>query len=282
MLKNEIYIVTGSTGGLGRATARELASHGATVVLNDLGEEGESDAVTLQEEMEERTGSATVHLGDVTEMEYAEELIDDTVTKHGRLDGVVNFAGILRDSYLTEMTESEWDQVIDVHLRGHFNLLRSAARRWKETAEARSAGRSFLTVASPSAFGNSGQANYSAAKAGVLGLTRTAAIELQRYDVRVNALVPIAHTQMTEAFLDAAEYPPENVAPVAAFLLSEAAAGVTGCTVEAAGDGVGLRSNPEIERIAFEDDGWSLEDLADRFEATLGSQTSLDRSETQT
>ena len=282
MLKNEIYIVTGSTGGLGRATARELASHGATVVLNDLGEEGESDAVTLQEEMEERTGSATVHLGDVTEMEYAEELIDDTVTKHGRLDGVVNFAGILRDSYLTEMTESEWDQVIDVHLRGHFNLLRSAARQWKETAEARSAGRSFLTVASPSAFGNSGQANYSAAKAGVLGLTRTAAIELQRYDVRVNALVPIAHTQMTEAFLDAAEYPPENVAPVAAFLLSEAAAGVTGCTVEAAGDGVGLRSNPEIERIAFEDDGWSLEDLADRFEATLGSQTSLDRSETQT
>ena len=282
MLKNTVYIVTGSTGGLGRATARELAAHGATVVLNDLGGEGGSDAVTLREELEEKSGSATVHLGDVTEMEYAEELIDDTVTRHGRLDGVVNFAGVLRDSYLTEMTEAEWDQVIEVHLRGHFNLLRSAARRWKETAEDRSADRSFLTVASPSAFGNSGQANYAAAKAGVLGLTRTAAIELQRYDVRVNALVPIAHTQMTEAFLDAQEYPPENVAPVAAFLLSEAAAGVTGCTVEAAGDGVALRSNPEIERIAFEDGGWSLEDLADRFEATLGRQTSLERTETQT
>lgn len=278
MLEGNVYIVTGGGGGLGAAAARELASLGAAVIVNDVppsdsdGSTSES-ITTLVEEIEADGGTVATHFGDITSTEYTEELVEDTVSEHGRIDGAVNFAGILRDSYLTTMTDEEWDAVIDVHLRGHFSLLRSLARHWEERDEGTD--RSFVSVSSPSAMGNVGQANYAAAKAGVLGLTRTAAAELERFGVRANALVPIAYTSMTEEFLDPEEYPPERVAPVVAFLLSDAAENVTGRTLRVAGDNIALLSDPEVQRIAFRDDGWTTDALVDRFEEALGEQTTF-------
>lgn len=288
MLNDTVHIVTGGGGGLGTAVAEKLASEGATVVVNDLGPEtSDPSAEAIVHDIVDEGGDAEIHYGDVTDTAYAERLVEETVEKYGRVDGVVNFAGILQDSYLTNMSGEEWDQVVHVHLRGHFALLRAAGRHWKERAQngdenSSSNGigdRTFLAVSSPSVRGNIGQANYAAAKAGVLGLVRTSAAELRQYGVRVNALVPVAHTAMTESFLDADEYPAEKVAPVAAYLLSEAGEGVTGCTVRAAGDGIALLTNPEVERVAFNQGGWDLDSLTDRFEATLGSDLDLDRSE---
>lgn len=274
-MDDTVHIVTGGTGGLGEATARELGREGATVVVNDL-PANEPDAERVADAVRAAGGEASTHLGDVSDLSYTEALVDSVVDEYDRLDGVVNFAGLLRDAYLTELTGEEWDLVIAVHLRGHFGLLRSAARHWRETADDRAGDRSFVCVTSPSALGNVGQANYAAAKAGVLGLMRTAAAELSRFDVRVNALLPIAHTAMTESFLDVDEYPPEKVAPVAAFLAGSKS-DLTGCTVRAAGDSVGLLSNPELERVAYRDGGWSVDDLESNLEAVFGDESSRTR-----
>jgi NAD(P)-dependent dehydrogenase (short-subunit alcohol dehydrogenase family) len=306
MLNGNVYIVTGGAGGLGAATAQELASYGAAVVVSDLGTgvdgagRDESSAKATVETITVDGGTAMAHVGDVTDTEYVDNLVRDTVAEYGRVDGAVNFAGILRDSYLTSMTDDEWEQVIDVHLGGHFTLLRRLARHWEENAEQRQqhgsdqivgddadvtngtnenkSERAFLSVTSPSAIGNVGQANYSAAKAGVLGLSRTAAAELAQFDVRVNALLPIAYTRMTESFLDEDRYPPDPVAATAAFLLSENASGVSGCTIRVAGDSVGVVSDPGIERLAFSENGWTLERLSTRFIEAFG-EISLDRTE---
>jgi 3-oxoacyl-[acyl-carrier protein] reductase len=273
-----VHIVTGGTGGLGSATARELGGHGATVVINDLPTQ-ETEAETLAQEIREAGGTATTDLGDVTDFEYTEALVASVVDEYSRLDSIINYAGLIRDSYLTNMTDAAWEQVTDVHLRGHFGLLRSAARHWQTNAEERSDGRAFVCVTSPAALGNVGQANYATAKAGVLGLMRTAAAELDRFDVRVNALLPIAHTTMTDSFLDPEEYPPEKVAPVAAFLASEKAADVSGCTVRAAGDSVGLLSNPELERVAFNEGGWDVDALETRIESVFGDEANRSRTD---
>ncbi|MGQ4555388.1 SDR family NAD(P)-dependent oxidoreductase [Halobellus sp. GM3] len=275
-----VHIVTGGTGGLGGATARELADNGATVVINDLPAK-DSEAASLAREIREGGGTAATNLGDVTDVAYAESLVDSVVDEHGRLDSVVNYAGVIRDGYLTDMSEDEWQQVTDVHLRGHFGLLRSAATHWQRNAEDRTGERAFVCVTSPAALGNVGQANYATAKAGVLGLTRTAAAELDQFGVRVNALLPIAYTAMTESFLDPEEYPPEKVAPVAAFLASEKSAGVSGCTVRAAGDSVGLLSNPELERVAFNDGGWEVDDLEAEIESVFGDAENRSRTNPQ-
>lgn len=279
-MTEHVYLVTGGTGGLGRATCEELGRQGETVIVNDLPDQRE-EAKTVAEAVERAGGEATVSLGDVSDLEYTATLVADTIGTHDRLDGIINYAGLLRDSYLTEMSGAEWEDVISVHLVGHFGLLRSAARKWQETSEERSTARAFVCVTSPAALGNVGQANYAAAKAGVLGLTRTAATELNRFGVRVNALLPIAHTAMTESFLDSEEYPPEKVAPVAAFLADAEAADMTGCTVRAAGDNVGILSNPKIEQTAFSSGGWSVEELREYRDHVFGDESDRFRTETQ-
>ncbi|SDY16002.1 SDR family NAD(P)-dependent oxidoreductase [Halopenitus persicus] len=279
-MTDRTFIVTGGSGGLGKATSKELGRNGHTVVVNDLPTQ-EENAAAIAESVEEAGGTATIHLGDVSNLEYTDELINTVVDTYGRLDGVINYAGLLRDAYLTEMTASDWEDVISVHLRGHFGLLRSAARLWSETAEERSDPRSFVCVTSPSALGNVGQANYSAAKAGVLGLMRTAATELEKFDIHVNALLPIAYTKMTENILDSDEYPPEKVAPVAAFLANAEASDMTGCTVRAAGDSVGILSNPEVERVGFSSGGWNTDELYERREQIFGDKSNRYRTNNQ-
>lgn len=286
MLSEKVIIVAGAGHGLGEAAAVELGKQGATVVVNDLGAsvhgEGASEepADETAAAVEDAGGTAISHFGDITDLDYTEELVQETYEEFGRVDGVINFAGILRDSISYRMSGDEWDQVIDVHLRGHFSLLRNAGAHWREQAgeegDELDSQRSFVTVSSRSAMGNVGQSNYSAAKAGVLGLTRATAKELYQYNIRVNALMPTAFTRMIEDIPDEKqpfteeEMPAEKVAPMVAYLMSDEAEGITGSTIRAAGDAIGFVSNPEIERLGYQEGGWTPEDIADRFREIAG------------
>ncbi|MFC7157071.1 SDR family oxidoreductase [Halomarina halobia] len=294
MLSHKVIIVAGGGHGLGRCAAVELGAAGATVVVNDLGSDvhGDGESTEPAEEtvraVEAAGGRGEAHFGDISSTEYTEGLVRDTVREHGRIDGAVNFAGILNDSILYRMSDEEWDSVVDVHLRGHFALLRGLAAHWREVARETDDylddGRSFLSVSSRSALGNVGQANYSAAKAGILGLTRAAAKELGRYNVRVNALVPTAYTRMIEDIPDdqrpftEEELPPEKVAPLVAYMFSDEASEINGWTVRAAGDAVGFVSDPEVVRLGYQNGGWTPEDLAERFTDEIGSGLPLDKS----
>lgn len=287
MLSDKVVVVAGGGRGIGEAVATELGRAGATVVVNDLGADvhGDGESVDPAEStvaaVEAAGGAGMPHFGDVSSLEYTETLVDDVIDEYGRIDGVVNFAGILRDRISYKMTGEEWDDVIRVHLRGHFALLRNIAGHWRSRA-AEEGGelatqRSFLGVSSRAALGNVGQVNYAAAKAGVLGLVRTAARELARYNIRANALMPTAFTRMIENIPDErrpftrAEMPPEKVAPMVAFVMSDEATGVTGCTLRAAGDQIGLVTDPEFVRLGYSEGGWTPEGVADRFsEITQG------------
>lgn len=291
MLDDAVCIVCGAGHGLGEETAVAMAERGATVVVNDLGVDvsGEGSDEQPAEEtvarIEDAGGEATAHFGDVTDLDYTERLVAETVDEFGAVHCVANFAGVLRDSMLFNMDEADWDAVVDVHLKGHFSLLRNVSAHWRERYKAEEGfdrQRSFVCVSSGVAAGNPGQSNYTAAKAGILGLMRTAARELDQYDVRVNAMWPTALTRMTEdlpamAGVDEADLGPQYVPAVPVFLASEAAEGVTGCTLGVAGDSVAYVSDPERERTLStrNDDGaWSADELADRWnELTEGFET---------
>ena len=295
MLDDTVCIVCGAGHGLGEETAVAMAEQGATVVVNDLGVDvsGEgSDAEPAEEtveRIEDAGGEAVAHFGDVTDFEYTERLVRETHEQFGAVHSVTNFAGVLRDRMLFNMSEAEWDTVVDVHLKGHFSLLRAAGAHWREQAKAGEIDRerSFTCVSSGVSVGNAGQANYSAAKAGILGLMRTAAQELQRYDVRVNAMWPTALTRMTEDLPGMAGADPETMGPqlapaVPVFLASEASEGVTGCTLAIMGGDVAYVSDPARERSLStenEDGRWTAAELADRWgELTEGFETAkLDR-----
>lgn len=293
LLEDKICIVAGGGRGIGKATAFYLADAGATVVVNDLGtdpegtEHSDEPATQVVEAIRERGGTAQAHFGDITSLEYTEQLIEDTVDQYGRVDGIINYAGVLADTILYKMSGDQWDRVIDVHLRGHFSLLRNVAAHWRERAGdgQLDTQRSFVTVTSRSALGNPGQANYAAAKSGIMGLTWTAAAELKRLNVRVNSLMPTAYTRMIEEIpeekrpFSSDEMPPEKVAPIAAYLMSDEAEDINGCIVRAAGDAIGLVSEPSIDRLAYQNGGWTLDDIADRFRESVGSDVSLDRTQ---
>ncbi|WP_251341324.1 SDR family NAD(P)-dependent oxidoreductase [Haloplanus halophilus] len=286
MLSDSVLVVTGAGRGIGRAVAIELAGAGATVVVNDLGAsvEGEGANEDPAREtvatIEAAGGTATAHVGDVTDPSYTASLLADAAEAHGRVDGVANFAGAADPAPIHEMSLDQWERVVDVHLRGHFCLLRSAARQWIDADGDRD--RSFLCVSSQSALGHYAMANYTAAKAGILGLMRTAANELAEHGVRVNALFPSGTTRLSDALTDDAyrdPVPPEQVAPMVAYLLGDAAADVTGCTFRAGGEEIGFVTDPEMSRLAYREDGWTAEAVAEQFpDVTAGID--LDRSET--
>ena len=297
MLEDSVCIVCGGGRGVGRATAELMARKGASVVVNDLGVDlsGENaDVQPAQETVDNIVdvgGEAMVHYGDVTELEYTERLINDTVEEYGAVHSITNFAGILRDRMIFNMSEEEWDAVIDVHLKGHFSILRNASRHWKERYEAEEFDRqrSFLGVSSSAAIGWAGQPNYAAAKAGVLGLVRNCAQELTRYNVRVNALWPEAYTRMYKSIpeeyrpdaMSDETHGPQLVAPLPAFLASEAATDVTGCTVGLGSGELSFIDDPDrVKRITKEvpadtpTGGWTPEEIADAWDAlTAGYET---------
>jgi NAD(P)-dependent dehydrogenase (short-subunit alcohol dehydrogenase family) len=209
-LTGKVAIVTGAGRGIGRAHAMALASAGASVVVNDLGAalSGEgtdaSPAERVVEEIRTAGGEAAANGENVADFAGAERLVQQALDMFGRLDILVNNAGILRDRMLVNMTEDEWDSVIAVHLKGHFAATRHAAAHWRELAKAGEEVRGrVINTSSPSGvFGNVGQTNYGAAKAGIAAFTIIAAQELARYGVTVNCLAPNARTRMTEETFD--------------------------------------------------------------------------------
>src|SRR5262245_64861991 len=237
--ENKIAIVTGAGRGIGRSHALLLASEGAAVVVNDLG--GSSDgqgnddtpAQQVVDEIAAKGGRAVANYDSVSSWKGAESMVQQAVDGFGRLDVLINNAGILRDKMSFNMDEAEWDAVIDVHLKGHFAPSRFAAAYWrakaKETGEPANA--KIVNTASESGlYGNAGQANYAAAKAGIASMTIVMARELERIGVRVNAIAPVARTRLTEqvasGFMDPKEgefdrFAPENISAVVGWLASD-------------------------------------------------------------
>ena len=242
-LQGKVAIVTGAGRGIGREHALALARAGAKILVNDLGAsvagEGadEGPAHEVVREIEALGGAAAANGENVADFGGAKRMVDAAVRAFGRLDILVNNAGILRDRMLVNMEEHEWDAVIEVHLKGHFAPTRHAAAYWRERAKAGDEVRGrVINTSSPSGvFGNVGQANYGAAKAGIVGFTLIAAQELQRYGVTVNAIAPNARTRMTEAAFgeipqadgfDPAD--PGNNSPIVVALCADEAQHITG------------------------------------------------------
>ncbi|SEF13136.1 NAD(P)-dependent dehydrogenase, short-chain alcohol dehydrogenase family [Streptomyces sp. 2112.3] len=265
-----VAAVTGAGRGLGRAHALALAAEGARVVVNDLGVAPDGagasagPAQQVADEIRARGGQAVAHTGDITTTDGAASLVTTALEAFGRLDALVNNAGFLRDRMLVNLGEDDWDAVIRVHLKGHFLPLRHAAAHWRAEAKAGRTpdARIVNTSSGAGLFGSVGQGNYSAAKAGILGLTLVAAAELAPYGVRINALAPAARTRMTEqAFAATMAAPaegefdamaPENVSPLVVWLSSADSAGVTGRVFEAEAGRItvmeGWRPGPTVDR----------------------------------
>lgn len=290
MLDDKVCVVAGGGNGLGRVSAEHLAERGARVVVNDLGTSvhGEGSDPTVAEAVasgiRDDGGDAIAHHGDVAGSDVGADLIEVTLDAYGRVDAVANFAGILRDGWITNLTDDDWTEVVRVNLGSHFTLLRAAVGHWRSLdEEPLDPQRSFLGVSSMGALGNPGQVNYSAAKAGVLGLVRSASTELSEKNVRVNALVPSGFTRMTETVPDEkrpyteAEMPPERVGPMVAFLASDAAEDVTGCTLFAGGDRIGLLSDPRLDWEAERAGGWSAEAIAEALDRAKTDGVELTR-----
>jgi NAD(P)-dependent dehydrogenase (short-subunit alcohol dehydrogenase family) len=241
-----IVVITGAGGGIGRAHALAFAAEGARVVVNDLG--GSRDgtgssagpAQAVVDEIVAEGGEGVANTDDISTWEGSKNLVQQAIDTFGDLDVVVNNAGILRDRMIANMTEAEWDAVIKVHLKGTFGPVHHAAAYWRDRAKAGKANDArIINTSSPSGlFGNVGQSNYGAAKAGIAAFTVIASQELGRYGVTVNAIAPTASTRMTEdlAFVQAMRDPnsdfdpllPENISPIVVWLGSAASAGVTG------------------------------------------------------
>lgn len=292
-LEGTVAIVTGSGQGLGLAYAQELAAQGVSVVVNDVDErtaEAAVDAITTS------GGTASAVVAPVGSAETAKALVDHAYATYGRLDALVTNAGILRDKTLWKMTDDDFDAVIDVHLRGTFTCVREAASRWREDGTAGH----IVCVGSPTGQrGNFGQTNYAAAKAGIVGMVRTWALELRKAGITVNAVIPVAATAMTKTvpyFQKAVEADERgepmpaffrrdlgfgtaaDVSGVVAFLASDAAAGVTGQVVGAGGDRLQLWSHPEPVATAFREGGWTYDALVDGFADAVGSLQSVGES----
>jgi NAD(P)-dependent dehydrogenase (short-subunit alcohol dehydrogenase family) len=238
-LDGKVALVTGAGRGIGREHALLLAADGARVVVNDLG--GAQDgtggeigpAQQVVQEIQAAGGQAVASGDDIADAEGAQSAVDTAIREFGRLDSVVNNAGILRDRVLINIEDADWDVVVRVNLRGAFLVARSAARHWRAESKAgREVRASVVNTSSESGvFGNPGQANYAAAKAAVASLTQVAAKELSRYGVRVNAILPQARTRLTEGTFGDAMAPkegkfdrwnPANIAPFVTYLSTPA------------------------------------------------------------
>jgi NAD(P)-dependent dehydrogenase (short-subunit alcohol dehydrogenase family) len=283
-LEGKVAIVTGAGRGIGRAHALALAEAGAAVIVNDLGAalSGEGhDASPAQEvvaEIESAGGKAAANGENVADFAGAERLVRQAIDEFGRLDILVNNAGILRDRMLVNMTEQEWDSVIAVHLKGHFAPTRHAAAYWRERSKAGDdvKGRVINTSSPSGVFGNIGQANYGAAKAGIAGFTLIVAQELQRYGVTVNCLAPNARTRMTEDTFDMGSPPegfdpldPSNMSPLVVALCADDAQHITGQVFHVWGGAINALHGWTSGELFASDDKWNadalLGELLERF-----------------
>lgn len=286
-LAGKAAIVTGSGRGLGLAYAQELAKQGAAVVINDVDQQVADEAVAS---ITAAGGRAVAVVAPVGSTETAKQLVAAAVDNFGRLDILVTNAGVLRDKSLLKMTDEDFDLVINVHLRGTFTCVREAYAYFKENGIA---GR-IITIGSPTGQrGNFGQTNYAAAKAGIVGMVRTWALEMKKAGVTANAVIPVAATAMTKTvpfFQKAVEADErgeampdffrkelgfgtaDDVAGLVAYLASDAAAKVTGQAIGVGGDRLQLWSHPEAVATEYRDGGWTYEALGERFDDLFGQQ----------
>ena len=275
-LSGKVAIVTGSGRGLGLAYATELARCGAAVVINDVDTAVADEAVAA---IAAAGGTAVAEVVAVGGSEAAQALVDRAVNEFGRLDVLVNNAGILRDATLWKMTDDDFDAVISTHLRGTFTCTRAAAIRLREQGD----GGRIICVGSPTGqVGNFGQTNYAAAKAGIVGMVRTWALEMKKAGVTVNSVIPVAATAMTKTvpyFQKAVEADErgeampsffrhdlgfgtaDDVSGLVAFLASDEAANITGQAIGAGGDRLQVWTHPEPATTEYREGGWSYEAL---------------------
>ena len=287
-LDGKTAIVTGAGRGIGREEARLLAAEGATVTVNDV--DGDAAAAVVAE-IEAAGGTAVANTDDVSTWGGAEAIVGSVVDStggpgSGHLDILVNNAGILGDAMSFSMTEAQWDDVIRVHLKGHFAPAHFAGIHWRERAKAGEegvSGRIINTASESGLYGLAGQANYATAKAGIAAMTITLGRELKKYGVTVNAVAPRARTRMTETVLGDMlpedgqfdEWDPANIAPVVAWLASDAAADITGQVVVVNGDKVHLMTG--WSRVGRIDNGgrrWTVADLQARRADLFGERSS--------
>ena len=285
LLEGKVAIVTGSGGGLGRAHALLLAEHGACVVVNDLGGardgtgSSNSMADSVVEEIRNAGGQAAATYGSVTEDDAAKAMVQCAVDNFGRLDILINNAGILRDRSFKNMTDAEWDAVIEVHLRGAYLVTKHS---WQQMLTQGDGGRIIMTSSTSGLIGNFGQANYGAAKAGLAGFMRVLALEGIKYGITVNVLAPAALSRMTEDLMPESEetavrMAPEKVSPTVAWLCTDAAAKVTGRQFCVSGNRTTLLSwqyDVLAERDSS-DEPWTVEAIGEQIEASMDSWPKL-------
>ena len=282
VLKDKAAVVTGAARGIGREIALLLATHGARVVVNDYGGSeagsggGSAPADDVVAEIRKAGGEAVANYDSVASMAGGKSIVDTAVKAFGRIDVVVNNAGILRDRMIFNMSEDEWDAVIDTHLKGSFAVTRAAAPLMREQKSGR-----FINMTSTSGLvGNVGQANYAAAKLGIVGLTRVTALDMARYHVTANCISPFAWTRMigtiptgTEAQQARVEkikkMSPAHIAPLAAFLASDAAKDISGQIFGVRGKEIMLFGHHRPITRIHHAEGWTVDRLTDIFPGTL-------------
>jgi NAD(P)-dependent dehydrogenase (short-subunit alcohol dehydrogenase family) len=292
MLENKVAVVTGAGGGIGREIALAMALAGAKVVVNDLGVSvsGDGGSATPAEQtkaiIEQRGGAAAINTDSVAGWDNARRIVQTALDAFGRIDIIVNNAGILRDVIFHKMTADDWNSVINVHLSGSFYVSRAAAEHFRKQESG-----AFVHMSSTSGLiGNFGQANYSAAKLGIVALSKSIALDMKRYNVRSNCIAPFAWSRMTGSI--PAETPeqkarvekikqmtPDKNAPMAVYLASDAAAGVSGQVFGTRHNEIFLISSPRPIRGVHRDGGWTPDTIASHgMPALKGSFMPLDRS----
>jgi NAD(P)-dependent dehydrogenase (short-subunit alcohol dehydrogenase family) len=287
-LDGKSALITGAGRGIGRAIALVMAEEGASVVVNDLGtglDGAGNDASLAQmvvDEITSKGGKAVANTDSVADFDAAGRMVQQAVDEFGKIDVVVNVAGILRDRMIFNMTEEEYDAVAAVHLDGTFNTVRHASALMRQQESGR-----IINFSSTSAWGSPGQPNYGAAKYGVLGFTATLANSLNRYNVTSNAILPFATTRMIDSTPRGQEFfqqhgklpsemaagtegDPFNVAPMVAYLATDSAQGVNGHFFGVRGNNISLYSHWEIAKVIRAETGWDLQTLTDLFDETLG------------
>lgn len=284
-LDGRVAVITGAGRGIGREHALLFAREGASVVVNDLGGSNAGEgadtgpAQDVVDEIRAAGGKAVANSGNVALWDGAQNLVEQALAEFGRLDVVVNNAGILRDGFIASLEELQWDAVIAVHLKGHFNVLRHAAAYWKQESKAgRQPQAAVVNTASASGvtLPNAGQVNYGAAKAGIAAMTLVAAEELERYGVRVNAIAPMARTRLTLATpgmgaIFAAEVPegefdafsPANISPLVAYLATDKCP-LTGKVFAVQGGAISDLGGWHDVKTIETDGPWEIDDIAGR------------------
>lgn len=286
LLDGKVVVITGAGRGLGRAEALLFASEGAKVVINDLGGGADGSggasapADEVVAEIKKMGGEAAANYDSVATWKGGEGIINTAVQSFSRIDVLVNNAGILRDRMVFNMSEDEWDIIQKVHLYGHFYCTRAATAHMRQQRYGR-----IINTSSQAGLGNMGQANYSAAKEGIVGFTRTVAMDMAKYGVTCNCIRPIAATRLTltpelqaamekkskeaggglglDIGAELKKMAPEHIAPLVVYLATDAAANVNGRTFFVGGGEVGLYSEPAIISSIFKDGVWTVKELVD-------------------